>query len=198
MPSIEELSYQDYLRIFRRRWKLAATLAAVGAIGGVALARLQAPTPIYAAITAVSFDPARGFEVSSGFIPPSQGTDQTGQLMMIRSPQVMGNAARRLGMIPADTPREKFSDFRPAIDLMTFSVFASQDPTRPAAPIFISSAMADPNRAADTANAVAEAYKEENLYELKKFVLKRREFLEHEMKQNEENLNRAQLAYEEY
>jgi len=136
--------------------------------------------------------------MAGGFIPPSQGADQTGQVLMIRSPQVMGNAARRLGSIPAETPREKLSDFQPAIDFLTYSVFVAQDPTRPTAPIYISTAMADPNRAADTANAVAEAYKEENLYELKKFVLKRREFLEHEMKQNEENLNRAQLAYEEY
>jgi succinoglycan biosynthesis transport protein ExoP len=198
MASIEELSYQDYLRIFRRRWKLAATLAAVGAIGGVALARFQAPIPIYGAITTVSFDPTRGFEVSPGFIPPSQGVDQAGQILMIRSPQVMGNAARRLGLIPADAPREKFSDFQSAIDQLTFSVFVFQDPSKPTAPIFMSTAMADPNRAANTTNAVAEAYKEENLYELKKFVLKRREFLEHEIKQNEENLNRAQLAYEEY
>ena len=64
MPSIEELSYQDYLRIFRRRWKLAALGAAIGAIGGLVLARLQAPIPIYASIAVVSFDPTRGFEIS--------------------------------------------------------------------------------------------------------------------------------------
>lgn len=198
MPSIEELSYQDYLRIFRRRWKFAAMLAAAGAVGGLVLARLQAPIPVYASLAAVSFDATRGFEVSPGFVVPSQGIDQSGQILMIRSTQVMGNAARRLGLIPADTPREKFSEFQSAIDQLIFSVFVSQDPTRPTAPIIISAALPDPNRAADTANAVAEAYKEENLYELKKFIIKRREFLDHQLKENEENLNRAQLAYEEY
>ena len=198
MASIEELSYQDYLRIFRRRWRFGALAAVVGAVGGLVLAHLQAPNPVYAALAAVSFDATRGFEVSPGFVVPTQGVDQSGQVLMIRSTQVMGNAARRLGLIPADTPREKFSDFQSAIDPLIFSVFVSQDPTRPTAPIIISAALPDANRAAATANAVAEAYKEENLYELKKFVVKRREFLAHELKQNEENLNRAQLAYEEY
>jgi uncharacterized protein involved in exopolysaccharide biosynthesis len=65
MAAIEELSYQDYLRIFRRRWRLAAVMAAAGAVGGLVLARLQAPIPVYAAVAAVSFDPTRGFEVST-------------------------------------------------------------------------------------------------------------------------------------
>ena len=102
--------------------------------------RLQAPIPIYASIAVVSFDPTRGFEISQGFIPPSQGIDQTGQILIIRSTQVMGNAARRLGMIPPDTPREKFSDFQSTIDQLIYSVFVSQDPTKPTAPIYISAA----------------------------------------------------------
>jgi len=200
MAAIEDLSYQDYLRIFRRRWKMALVGAAIGLAGGWAAARLQTPAPLYTTQATVTYNVFSGFEVSTGTVPPEQSRDPAGQILFIRGIRVLGNAARRLGMIPAETPREKFSDpeILKQIDLLNMSLFVVADPAKQSDMINISSLQGSPERAAEVANAVAEAYKEENLFELRKFVLKRREFLERELKKIEEDLNRAQLAYEEY
>jgi succinoglycan biosynthesis transport protein ExoP len=198
LAAIEDLSYQDYLRIFRRRWKLAVAGAAVGLIGGWLAARIQTPAPIYSGRAIVSYNPFTGFEASPGMVPPEQTRELPGQVLFIRSPQVLGEAARRLGTIPADTPREKFTDFLPKIDQLNATLLINHDATKQANLIQIYSFQGTAGRAAEVANAVAEAYKETNLYELRKFVLKRREFLEREFKKNEEDLNRAQLDYEQY
>src|SRR5712691_2001690 len=132
MAAIEDLSYQDYLRIFRRRWKLALLGAAIGLGGGLAAARLQTPVPIYSAQATVTYNAFSGFEVSTGAVPPEQSRDPAGQILFIRGVQVIGNAARRLGMIPADTPREKFSDpeLLRQIDQLNMSLLVTGDPTK--------------------------------------------------------------------
>jgi succinoglycan biosynthesis transport protein ExoP len=198
MAAIEDLSYQDYLRIFRRRWKLAAMGAVIGLIGGWLAARVQTPVPIYSGLAVVSYNPFTGFEVSPGAVPPEQSRELSGQVLFIRGPQVLGEAARRLGMIPADTPREKFTDFLPALDQLNMTLLVNPDPAKQSNMIHIYSLQGTADRAAEVANAVAESYKETNLDELRKFVVKRRGFLERELKENERELNRAQLAYEEY
>jgi polysaccharide biosynthesis transport protein len=198
MAAIEDLSYQDYLRIFRRRWKLALGGAAIGLAGGLVAARVQTPVPIYSAVAVVSYNAFSGFEASPGAVPPEQSRDPSGQILFIRGVQVLGEAARRLGLIPADTPREKFPAFLGTIDQLNTSLGVNADPTKRSDLINIYSLQGSPDRAAQVANTVAEAYKEANLNELRKFVLRRREFLEREMTENEEKLNRAQLDYEEY
>ena len=62
MAAIEDFSYQDYLRIFRRRWKLAVLGAAIGLAGGLLAARIQTPTPIYSTQAIVSYNAFSGFE----------------------------------------------------------------------------------------------------------------------------------------
>lgn len=198
MPAIEDLSYQDYLRILRRRWKLGAVLGLIGAAGGLALARVQTPTPTYGSATTVTYDPFRGFEASAGTVPPEQSRDLSGQLLLIRGTHVLGNAARRLGMIPADTPREKLAEYQPAISRLGSVVGIQTDPAKRSDLVRIQAFDSSPQRAADIANAVAEAYKEENLYVLTQFIQKRRSFLEREIGENEDKLNRAQLAFEQF
>jgi len=200
MAAIEDLSYQDYLRIFRRRWKLAALGATLGLAGGWVVARLQTPVPIYGAAATVTYNAFAGFEAAVGTVPPEQSRNPAGQILFIRGVQVLGNAARRLEMIPADTPREKFSDPEnlKQIDQLNMTLLVTADPSKGSDMFQIYSLQGSAERSAAVANAVAEAYKDENLYELRKFVLKRREFLERELKETEQDLNHAQLAYEEY
>ena len=198
MAAIEDLSYQDYLRIFRRRWKLALTGAVIGIVGGLAAARVQTPIPIYTSQAIVSYNPFIGFEAVPGAVPPEQGRDSASQMLFIRSPQVLGEAAKHLGMIPADTPSDKISDFLPTIDQLNMTLLVTADPAKQSNLLQIGSFQGTPERAADVANAVAQAYKEANLNELRRYIQKRRDFLERQLKETEDNLNRAQLAYEEF
>lgn len=192
--ALEDLTYRDYARILRRRWKLAAGAALVGAVAGILAARAQAPAPIYDAASTVLYEPWAGFELTAGVVPPEQGHDLAGQIILIRGVRVLGAAAKRLGLIPADTPRERLEEYGPVINELR----GRMDVVIDRGMLWVHGRDSTPEGAAGLANAVAGAYKEENVYELKKFVIKKREFIEKQLAENEKAMNEAQLAYEHY
>lgn len=196
--ALEDLTAQDYLEIFQRRWRLAIVGAVIGAIAGISLAKLQTPAPIYEATATIGYDPRSGFEVATGENLPQQSMDMTAQQILIRSTPILGRAARQLSLIPKDTPPEQFDrylgvivDLRAQVDVMT-------DPARRTGMMGIRARAPLADEAANIANAVAGAFKEANLLELKKFTVKRREFIENQLSENEKGLNAAQLAYEHF
>ncbi|MGH7898238.1 MAG: AAA family ATPase [Candidatus Binatia bacterium] len=196
MATLEELTYRDYLRILRQRWRLPAAAAGLGLVAGLVLAKWQAPRPVYDGVSIVRFNPQSGFEASWGMVPPDQGKELVSQILLITSPAVLGRAAIRLGLVPSETPHDQVP--QSAIGQLSAVSSVRPDPTGRTGLLRIHGYDVKPARAAEIANAVSEAYKEENLDSLKKYVVARRQFLEHEIKENDDARNRAQLAYEEY
>lgn len=191
--AVEDLTYTDYWRIFQGRWKWSAAAALLGIAGGLGLAKLQSPEPIYEATATAGYEPQSGFEMAT-MIPAQQPRDMTTQILLIRGTEILGNAAKRLGRIPAATPQEKLDEHLPIIAELRNQSDAAIDRGF----LAIRGRAPSPEDAARIANAVVQAYREENLFELKKYIIARREFLEKQLADNEKSLNEAQLRYEEY
>lgn len=191
--AVEDLTYADYWRIFRTRWQWSAAAALVGVAGGLGLAKLQSPEPIYEATATVRYEPQSGFEMATA-IPAQPPRDVSTQILLIRGTEILGNAAKRLGRIPAATPRDKLEDYYPVITELRSQTDTAVDRGF----LVIRGRAPSGEEAARIANAVAHAYREENLVELKKYIVARREFIEKQLEENEKSLNEAQLRYEEY
>jgi Mrp family chromosome partitioning ATPase/uncharacterized protein involved in exopolysaccharide biosynthesis len=194
--ALEDLTYRDYASILLRRWKLVASGAAVGTALGLAGAKLQTPVPVYEAAAVVRYDPTRGYELPGR--QPETGDPLAAQLVFVRSAQVLGNLARRLGQLPPDTPREAYDAHAATLAALLSRIDVITDPRQRTGVLLVRARASTPAEAARVANELVAAYQEENVYELKKDILKRREFIERQILQNDKLLNEAQLAYERY
>ncbi|MGH7377157.1 MAG: GumC family protein, partial [Candidatus Methylomirabilales bacterium] len=175
-----EINLRDYWRIIRRRKTVVIAVLLAFAAFSALLAELQRPHPVFQAVASVRVERTStltGLLLEN--ITWSSGDNLATQAALIRSFPVMERAARRLGNIPPDlTSREIRSTPRTlqAITDLQGRVKAEQEGGTNI--INITASAPEAEQAARTANAVAEAFREENIATRTKQVREARLFIE--------------------
>ncbi|MGH7380424.1 MAG: GumC family protein, partial [Candidatus Methylomirabilales bacterium] len=178
-----EINLRDYWRIIRRRKTVVIAVPLAFAAFSALLAELQRPNPVFQAVASVRVERTStltGLLLEN--ITWSSGDNLATQAALIRSFPVMERAARRLGNIPPDlTSREIRSTARTlqAITDLQGRVKAEQEGSTNI--INITASAPEAEQAARTANAVAEAFREENIATRTKQVREARLFIEEQL-----------------
>lgn len=178
-----DLNIRDYWRILRRRWQVVAVVALAFGVMAYVLGEVQRPNPIYQATAVVKFERVTtlvGLLVET--ISVSPGDSMATQAAVVRSFAVLERAAKSLRLIPVDldseaikrTPRyiQLVSDLRKQVEA------APEENTT-----LINITVSSPEAAQSTriANAVAQAYREENLLTRNRQIREARRFIEEQL-----------------
>ncbi|MEK7338585.1 MAG: polysaccharide biosynthesis tyrosine autokinase, partial [candidate division NC10 bacterium] len=178
-----EINLRDYWRIIRRRKTVVIAVPLAFAAFSALLAELQRPHPVFQAVASVRVERTStltGLLLEN--ITWSSGDNLATQAALIRSFPVMERAARRLGNIPPDlTSREIRSTPRTlqAITDLQGRVKAEQEGSTNI--INITASAPEAEQAARTANAVAEAFREENIATRTRQIREARLFIEEQL-----------------
>jgi len=179
-----ELNLRDYWLIMRKRkWIITFTVLLVAGATWFA-SQLSSPQLIYDASARVKFD--RSISMSglmTEVMAFSEGNSITTQAEVIRSVPVMMRAAKRLGLVSKDIdPKEARVPQEVLVkvyDLKGRIAISQETGTNI---LRISATMDDPDHAARSANAVAEAYREENIVSRNRQVDEAKLFVEGQLK----------------
>ena len=180
-----DVNLRDYWRILRRRkWVVAAVALAFGAMAYV-FAEVQKPEPIYESTAVVKFERSTtlvGLLVET--ISVSSGDSIGTQAAVVRSFPVLERAAKLLRMIPADLDSEAIMRIpRYAQFLTDFRGRVKAAPEESTTLIDITLTSSNPAEATRLANAVAQAYREENMLTRNRQVREARRFIEDQLVQ---------------
>ncbi|MDI6839424.1 MAG: polysaccharide biosynthesis tyrosine autokinase [bacterium] len=165
-------NFYDYLRIFRRRFKIVILTFVVVTVVSSVYTRRQ--NPVYEAVTRVKvIESATSQELLTALIAYNPADVMASEVQMIKSHIVMEEAARRLGLIKAEsTPLE----VEHAVARLQGAVSAEQ--VKSTNIIEIKALSSDPEVATQIVNAVAYAYKGKRTEEKRRQVKEAREFIE--------------------
>lgn len=175
-----ELNLRDYWRVLRKR-KLSIVLVTL-AFGAMAylFAELQKPQPIYRTTAVVKFERATtlvGLLVET--ISLSSGDSMITQAAVVRSFPVMERAAKILRIIPADLDSEAIKQNPRYVEILSdLRGQVAATPEENTSLINITVTSPDAGQASRIANAVAQAYREENLLARNRQVREARRFIE--------------------
>ncbi len=178
-----DLNLRDYWRILRKRKGAVAVVAlAFGAMAYV-FAEVQKPQPIYQATTVVKFERTTtlvGLLVET--ISVSTGDNLATQAAVVRSFPVLERAAKILRLIPTDLDSDAIKRIPRYIqflsDLRTQVAAAPEENTTL---INITVTSPDAAQATRIANAVAQAYREENALTRNHQIREARRFIEEQL-----------------
>lgn len=187
-----ELSLRDYWLIIRRRkWIVVFTVVLVAGATWF-MGQAVKPQLLYDASARVKFDRSTAISgLMTEMMEFSEGNNITTQMEVIRSVPVMVRAAQKLALLDEDVdPR----DVRGVPEVLV-TVYALKDQVAVSHEIGTNivqiTATADsPDRAAQIANGVAEAYREENIASRNRQVDEAKEFVH-------EQLDTVEVAYRE-
>src|SRR3989338_632065 len=178
-----ELNLRDYWRILRKRkWIVVFVALAFGGMAYV-FAEVQKPNPIYQATAVVKFERSTtlvGLLVET--ISLSTGDNLATQSAVIRSFPVLERAAKASRMIPPDMDSEAIK--RNPRSIQVISDLRGQITAAPeenTTLINITVTSPDSTQAARIANAVAQAYREENLLTRSQKIRDARRFIEEQL-----------------
>lgn len=194
-----ELNVLDYWLIIRKRKGTILLSTALVVVFTLALTQFLKPPPVYEASARVKFERSStfaGLMLESFSAPP--GSDLNTELEVIRSFPVVEQVARMLKLVPADLPS---GEARPADYLAT--IYGLQQAIKTSLEgsssiIRISVTSDTPDGAQRLANAVAEAYRAENIRTRNKSVLESKRFVEEQLAIQEASLKRAEEALREF
>lgn len=178
-----DLNLRDYWRILRRRWQVVAAVAL--AFGGMAyvLSEVQKPDPIYQATAVVKFERMTtlvGLLVET--ISVSQGDTLATQAAVVRSFSVLERAAKSLRLIPTELDSEAIKRTPRYIQLLSdLRVQVAAAPEENTTLINITVSAPDSAQTTRIANAVAQAYREENLLTRNRQIREARRFIEEQL-----------------
>jgi capsular exopolysaccharide synthesis family protein len=189
-----DLNLRDYWRILRKRkWVVGLVMAAFAAMA-FAFAEVQRPAPVYQATAVVKYEKVTtlvGLMVES--ISISSGDSISTQAAVVRSFPVLERAARALRLIPADLDAEAIKRSPRYVQLLTdLRGQVAAEPEENTTLINITVTGADPGQAARVANALAQAYQEENALLRGQQVREARRFIEEQLTQVSERLQQAE------
>ncbi len=175
-----DVNLRDYWRILRKRKGIVAILTlAFGAVAYL-LAEVQKPDPTYQATAVVKFERSTtlvGLLVET--VSVSSGDNLATQAAIVRSFPVLERAAKALRMVPADLDSEAIKRdprFVQLLSAMRQQVVAAPEENTTLINITVTSS--DPAQAARLANALAQAYQEENYLTRNRQVREARRFIE--------------------
>ncbi|MCI0370930.1 MAG: polysaccharide biosynthesis tyrosine autokinase [candidate division NC10 bacterium] len=178
-----EINLRDYWRIIRRRKLIVIAVPLAFAVFSAGLAELQRPNPVFQAVASVRVEKASsltGLLVEA--ITFSSGDNLATQAALIRSFPVMERAAKKLGRIRADLSSREVRNAPPHLQVIAHfqeAVKAEQEGSTNI--INITATAPEAEQAARTANAVAEAFREENIATRTKQVREARLFIEEQL-----------------
>ena len=178
-----DLNLRDYWRILRRRKGVVVVVAlAFGAMAYV-FAEVQKPPPIYQAIAVVKFERMTtlvGLLVET--ISVSSGDNLATQAAVVRSFPVLERAAKTLRLIPPDLDSDTIKRNPRYIQLLSDlrgQVAAAPEENTNLIDVTVTSA--DAAQATRIANAVAQAYREENILTRNRQIREARRFIEEQL-----------------
>ncbi len=189
-----DVNLRDYLRILRRRKGIIVLVPLIFAVASFALALLQTPRPLYRVNALVRFE--RAINVTGllqellSFSPV--GNVET-QAALIKGFPVMSLAAKKLGLIPAGATAADIQG-SPAF-LRTIASLQEQTTVKleeGTSLIEINVTSGDPHLAARFANAIADAFREDNLAARSRQVREAREFIERQLEEVGSRLQEAE------
>jgi polysaccharide biosynthesis transport protein len=189
-----DLNLRDYWRILRKRkWSVAFITLAFGALAFL-FAEVQKPHPTYQAMAVVKFERATtlvGLMVET--ISISSGDNITTQAAVIRSFSVLERAAKHLRIIPADLDSEQIKhNARHVQFLADLRNQITATPEENTTLINVTVTHPDRGQVARIANAVAQAYQEENSLVRNHKIREARRFIEEQLKDVERKIQQAE------
>lgn len=190
-----ELNLLDYwLIIKKRKFLILLTTALVVAFTFLMTQALKSE-PLYQASARVKFD--RTTTVTDMILESftySWGNDWSTQSEVVRSLPVIEQAAKTLGLIPPDAPEEVRRSKEYLRTIYALQARITAKPEGDTAIIRITATAADPDEAEKIANAVAEAYRFENIRDRNRTVTQSLAFVEKTLRERENRLSEAEEA----
>ncbi len=190
-----ELNLLDYWLIVRKRRHLILMTAALVVIFTVALTHAFQSTPLYQASARVKYDRSSTF--TNLFLESfsySYGNDWNTQSQVIESLPVIEQAARELEVVPRDAPTNIRRSKKYLSLLYSLQKQINAEPEENTSIIKITATDDDPDRAERIANAVAEAYRAENIRARNRLVTNSLRFVESQLAMRERKLNESEEA----
>lgn len=178
-----DLNLRDYWRILRKRKWIVGLITVAFAAMAFAFAEVQQPDPVYQATAVVKYERTTtlvGLLVES--ISISSGDSMTTQAAVVRSFPVLERAAKALKIIPADLDSEKIKAtprYIQALSDLRNRVTATPEENTTLINITVPSS--DPIEATRIANAVAQAYQDENTLLRNRQIREARRFIEEQL-----------------
>ena len=178
-----DLNLRDYWRILRKRkWSVALITLAFGGLAFL-FAQVEKPSSLFQTTTVVKFERATtlvGLMVET--ISLAQGDSITTQAAVVRSFSVLERAAKALRMIPADMDFDTLKQNPRYIQLLSdMRTQVTATPEENTTLIDISVTSPEAGLAARIANAVAQAYQEENRLQRNRQLFGARRFIEEQV-----------------
>lgn len=178
-----DLNLRDYWRILRKRkWSVALVTLAFGSLAFL-FAQVEKPSSLFHATAVVKFERATtlvGLMVET--ISLAQGDSITTQAAVVRSFSVLERAAKALRMIPPDMDFDTLKQNPRYIQLLSdIRAQVTATPEENTTLINISATSPEPGLAARIANAVAQAYQEENRLQRNRQLFGARRFIEEQV-----------------
>ncbi|MBI4392115.1 MAG: AAA family ATPase, partial [candidate division NC10 bacterium] len=178
-----EINLRDYWRIVRRRKTIVIAVPLAFAAFSAVLAELQRPRPVFEAVASVRIEKAAsltGLLVEA--LTWSSGDNLATQAALIKSFPVMERAAKKVGRIPPDLPSREIRSTPQhlmAITGLQDRIKAEQEGSTNI--INITATAPEAEQAARTANAVADAFREENVATRTRQIREARLFIEQQL-----------------
>jgi len=177
------LNLRDYWRILRKRKGVVAVVTLAFASMAYVFAEVQKPSPIYQATAVVKFERMTtlvGLLVET--ISISSGDNLATQAAVVRSFPVLERAAKALRLIPSDLDSEQIKRNPRYVQLLSdLRTQVATAPEENTSLINITVTSSDAAQAARLANAVAQAYREENVLTRNRQIREARRFIEDQL-----------------
>jgi succinoglycan biosynthesis transport protein ExoP len=195
-----ELNLRDYWQVVRKQRRTVLLTIILVALSSFVLSELLRPTPLYEATASVKYD--RSSSLTGLFLETMSYTytdDIASQTEVIRSYPVVASAAKATGLIPAGTSSEEIRHrpelLRTVLDLQRRVTAEREGNTNV---IKISVSAKDAVQAERLANAVVEAYKDENSLSRNRQVEEGRKFIESQLTVVKSKLDQSELELENF
>ncbi|MEK6545193.1 MAG: Wzz/FepE/Etk N-terminal domain-containing protein, partial [Nitrospinota bacterium] len=175
-----ELDIRDYLRILRKRKAVIIFTTLMLGIFSFFFATLQKPIPLYKASSSVKVErssTATGLYLES--ISYSDWDSLEAQATIIRSYPVMEIVAKKLGLLKEDLTSDEIRQNNQYLNIVLDikdKVTTAQEGNTNIIDITVTSE--EPDFCQRAANIIAEAFKEQNIYEKNKRAISARKFIE--------------------
>jgi capsular exopolysaccharide synthesis family protein len=179
-----ELDIRDYLRILRKRKAVIIFTTLMLGIFSFFFATLQKPIPLYKASSSVKVErssTATGLYLES--ISYSDWDSLEAQATIIRSYPVMEIVAKKLGLLKEDLTSDEIRQNNQYLNIVLDikdKVTTAQEGNTNIIDITVTSE--EPDFCQRAANIIAEAFKEQNIYEKNKRAISARKFIEEQLK----------------
>ena len=194
-----ELNILDYWLVIRKRKFLIILTAALVMILTFLLTQIFQSSPIYEASSRVKFD--RTSTMGDLFFESftySWGNDWKTQAEVIRSLPVLEQAGMTLGLVPLDAPPETRQSQEYLGIIYNLQSQVRAEPEEDTAIINITGAADTPDMAQKLSNAVAEAYRTENIRARNRVVTESLRFVETQLAEREQKLRKAEESLREF